>query len=342
MASDTEITALKITPAHLKLLVATGALPPAARIYIVGGEAFGSSLALKLGRDAAVYNEYGPTEATVGCIVHKFDPLTDSSYAEVPIGYPIPGTTVHLEPLEDGEASSKYSELLLSGKSLALGYLDPAQEQDKFITLSTGQRAYRTGDLVKWGPLGLEYGGRRDRQIKIGGRRIELGEIEAVAEASGLCQTFVVYAEETLHGNQLKATVDLDSPAQLAELKTYLSQHLPSYMVPTHIQVATPELTANVKVNRLGDSTQNQAAKPSTNQGDIVGILRELVVEATDGTVTFVPTQGNLTELGMDSLQIMNLLLLAEARFGAAPAPNRLVDFAANPTLETLTHTFTA
>lgn len=342
MASDTEITALKITPAHLKLLVATGALPPAARIYIVGGEALGTSLALKLGNNAAVYNEYGPTEATVGCIVHKFDPLTDSRYAEVPIGYPIPGTTVHLEPVEDVEASSKYSELLLSGKSLALGYLDPAQEQDKFITLPNGQRAYRTGDLVKWGPLGLEYGGRRDRQIKIGGRRIELGEIEAVAEASGLCQVFVAYVEETLHGKQLKATVDLDSPAHLAELKAYLTQQLPSYMVPSHIRVATTELTANVKVNRPCGSVQDELAKPSTNQGDIVSILRDLVVEATDGAITFVPTQESLTELGMDSLQILNLLLLAEMRLGAAPTTTRLVDFAANPTLETLTNTFTA
>ena len=342
MASDTEITAIKITPAHLKLLVATGALPPAARIYIVGGEALGTSLALKLGSNAAVYNEYGPTEATVGCIVHKFDPLTDSSYAEVPIGYPIPGTIVHLEPLEDAETSSKYSELLLSGKSLALGYLDPTQEQDKFITLPTGERAYRTGDLVKWGPLGLEYGGRRDRQIKIGGRRIELGEIEAVAEASGLCQVFVVYAEDTPQGKQLKATVDTDSLARLAELKAYLAQHLPTYMVPTHIRVATTELTANVKVNRMGVSSQEQVAKPMAAQDDIVGILRELVVEATDGAITFVPTQESLTELGMDSLQIMNLLLLAEARFGAAPTPTRLVEFAANPTLQTLTNTFTA
>lgn len=338
LANDTEVTALKLTPAHLKLLVSTGALPASVKTLVVGGEALTTHLARQVGPQAAIYNEYGPTEATVGCVVHKFNPVTDLG-PEVPIGLPIPGTELHLELEGRAPAPGEYGELILSGDSLALGYLTAAQEANKFITLADGRRGYRTGDLVRWNGQVFEYGGRIDRQVKLGGRRVELGEIEAIAEASGLCNTFVAYVESSPSGLRLKGRAELLDAAQLPQLKAHLVAELPPHMVPDVIHVATADLTANLKVNRpsLEAPTTQVPAAPLT---DILATLRGLLAEVTDGAVSFAPAQESLTRVGLDSLQVLNLILLAEAKLQAKPDHDRLARFAANPTLETLASTF--
>lgn len=340
MAADTDITAIKITPAHLKLLAALGSLPPAVTLYIVGGEALNTQLALQVSKHAKVYNEYGPTEATVGCVVHQFNPATDLGYADVPIGQPIPGTVLNLELDGETPPPGEYGELILSGDSLALGYLNPAHEHDRFVVLPNGKRGYRTGDLVRTGPAGYEYGGRADRQVKLGGRRVELGEIEAIAEASGFCRTFVAYVEPSPVGLQLKASADMLDPEQVPALKAYLAQKLPAHMVPSRIENRPAALTANLKVSRpcaasVASAPLNQA------MSDALAALREMVAEVTDGEVSFVPAQLNLTTAGLDSLQILSLLLLAETRLKCAPGETQLARFAANPTLDTLARIMT-
>ncbi|MEO1370499.1 MAG: AMP-binding protein, partial [Acidobacteriota bacterium] len=134
------------------------------------------------GADIAVHNEYGPTEATVGSVIHTFDPEIDVD-ASVPIGLPIAGLEAHvldggLRPVPEGVVG----ELALGGVGLADGYVGRRQlEVERFVPspFRDGDRLYRTGDLARWAGGRLEYLGRRDDQVKIRGARIELGEVEA-------------------------------------------------------------------------------------------------------------------------------------------------------------------
>ncbi|MFA9565310.1 MAG: amino acid adenylation domain-containing protein, partial [Acidimicrobiales bacterium] len=124
----------------------------------------------------ALVNEYGPTEATVWATAHRLRSDDDI----VPIGPPIPGTTIrvvdgHLTPVAEGVAG----ELLISGPGVARGYLDDdATNAERFLELD-GRRWYRTGDLVRVdGDDLVEFVGRVDDQLNIGGNRLEPGEVE--------------------------------------------------------------------------------------------------------------------------------------------------------------------
>lgn len=178
------VDVLKLTPAHLSLLREVDTPPRRLRALILGGEDLKVDLAAetveRLGPEVALYNEYGPTEATVGCMIHRFDPERDRS-GSVPIGRAIPGLDTELldehgAPVPTGGAG----ELFVSGAGLAHGYLgQPVLTAERFTEVN-GRRWYRTGDLARRLPSGdLVYAGRVDHQLKIRGARIEPGEVEA-------------------------------------------------------------------------------------------------------------------------------------------------------------------
>jgi amino acid adenylation domain-containing protein len=184
---DNRVEVIKLTPSHLSLLREKDLKTSRIKKMIVGGEDFKTDLAKQISRkfssDLEIYNEYGPTEATVGCILHKFDPQNDLSDS-VPIGKPFAGTQVFildddLNPVPPGVTGNLY----LAGESLANGYWNnPALTDKKFIPGPFGQKVkmYDTGDLARRNLNGeIEYLGRKDEQVKVGGVRIELGEIEA-------------------------------------------------------------------------------------------------------------------------------------------------------------------
>jgi acyl-CoA synthetase (AMP-forming)/AMP-acid ligase II/aryl carrier-like protein len=132
-------------------------------------------------QNVRIINEYGPTEATVGCIVKEWS--GDFEQGSVPIGLPIDGMSAYVltdsfQPQFEGTAG----ELFLSGPSLASGYWnDPETTASAFIgnPWGAGTFMYRTGDQVRVQDNELVYLGRTDGQLKINGHRIELGEIEA-------------------------------------------------------------------------------------------------------------------------------------------------------------------
>ncbi|MEM1182042.1 MAG: amino acid adenylation domain-containing protein [Acidobacteriota bacterium] len=214
---DAAVDVVKLTPSHLQLLSSIKPGGPRIRQLIFGGEALTRYAARRaraiFGADVAIHNEYGPTEATVGSVIHTFDADRDLE-ASVPIGVPIAGLEAHvldaqLEPVATGVVG----ELVLGGAGLADGYVGRRElEAERFVEAALGgeqKRLYRTGDLARWSRGRLEYLGRRDDQVKIRGARIELGEIEAaLAEHSGVAACAVVVERPEAPGTEDTETAD--------------------------------------------------------------------------------------------------------------------------------------
>ena len=184
---DKTINIIKLTPAHLALLRGKDLVDSSVKTMIVGGEDLKSALAGEIAGffspQLRIFNEYGPTEATVGCVVHEFDANRDT-HTSVPIGKPIPNMQAFVldanqNPVPQGVAG----ELYLAGAGLAQGYWnDPGLTEERFVDnkFTAGNLMYSTGDLARLNQAGeLEFLGRADHQVKIGGIRVEPGEIEA-------------------------------------------------------------------------------------------------------------------------------------------------------------------
>jgi len=184
--SEDRIDVVKLTPAHLALVIEHATPSQRLQALILGGEDLKTLLANnalgRLGHDITIYNEYGPTEAVVGCMVHRFDPTRDRGLS-VPIGVPADGMRIYtldagLNPVPTGVAG----EIFIGGDRLAKGYVcrdDLTAERFIDDPFNKGQRLYRTGDLARFNDhQTLDYLGRSDRQVKLRGVRIELGEIE--------------------------------------------------------------------------------------------------------------------------------------------------------------------
>jgi amino acid adenylation domain-containing protein len=200
VVEDDAVDIIKLTPAHVAMIKDLDMRASRIRKFIVGGEDFKTALARDLtgnfGYPVEIYNEYGPTEATVGCMIHRYDSDRDFTLS-VPIGVPAANTGVYvLDGQLNPVPSGVIGEMYLTGDGLARGYFNRQElTAQKFLTARDPRqkgpfessdikprtlRLYRTGDLARWSSNGqMEFLGRADHQVKIGGARIELGEIEA-------------------------------------------------------------------------------------------------------------------------------------------------------------------
>jgi aryl carrier-like protein len=149
-------------------------------------------------------------------------------------------------------------ELYIGGAGVARGYLGRAEQTaERFVphphSRRGGERLYRTGDLARYREKGeLEYVGRRDEQVKVRGYRVELGEIEAVLNAHEPVRESVVVLRESEEGvAQLVAYVVREAEVTVSELRRYVKECLPEYMVPgAFVKLSSLPLTANGKVDR--------------------------------------------------------------------------------------------
>ena len=197
---------MKLTPAHLAVLDDDALRTDHIRTLILGGEDLKTAVA-KRAFDAAagrveLINEYGPTEATVGCMIHRFDPAVDTG-ASVPIGEPITNARIHVLGPDLGRSPiGVVGELAIGGLGLASGYHDrPDLSAAAFVDVPDLGRIYRSGDLARWtAPGTIEFLGRSDDQVKVKGHRIELGEVEsALHSANGVEQAVVQVIETETH-----------------------------------------------------------------------------------------------------------------------------------------------
>jgi len=184
---DNLVNTVKLTPSHLALFAGRDLSSSYIKTIIVGGEDLKVSLAKtiqsSLPNGVKIYNEYGPTEATVGCIVAEYD-IEKHTATSVPIGKSISNMQAYvLDSYKNIVPKGVIGELYLSGIGLADGYADAHEmTEEKFVEnpFSQNSKMYRTGDLARVNDTGdFEFLGRTDDQVKLRGYRIELTEIEA-------------------------------------------------------------------------------------------------------------------------------------------------------------------
>ena len=232
------------------------------RTVIVAGEACPKQLVeshYRILPNSSLFNEYGPTEATVWSTVYACDP--SASYSSIPIGLPIANTLIYildrnLQPVPAGVPG----ELYIGGEGVARGYLNqPDLTKEKFLAnpfvTAANTRLYRTGDSARFLPDGnIEFLGRLDQQVKIRGLRIELTEIEvALGEHPDVREAVVSAEEQGSAAPQLVAYVVARRQYSTsgAELRAFLKTRVPAYMVPATFRfVANLPRTSNGKVDR--------------------------------------------------------------------------------------------
>jgi amino acid adenylation domain-containing protein len=262
-----DLSLVKLTPAHLGLLGRQ--LPPAgaagrARALVIGGEAlFGE--ALRFWRERApgtrLINEYGPTEAVVGCCVYEAAPGQPLPAGAVPIGRPIANARMYvLDRRFEPAAAGERGELCIGGDGVARGYLGrPELTAEKFVpdpfSQVPGARLYRTGDLGRHLPEGdLDYVGRADFQLKIRGYRIEPGEIEAALVGHDAVREAVVVARDAAAGDRRLVAYCVPAAGaemDVAALRSFLAERLPEPMIPSlFVRLDEMPLTTNGKVDR--------------------------------------------------------------------------------------------
>ncbi|MEQ8842791.1 MAG: amino acid adenylation domain-containing protein [Acidimicrobiales bacterium] len=181
IAADTDFTWCKATPSHLEILDRLLPDEHGLTTLVVGGEAFLAPLANRLRSKLPgvhIFNEYGPTEAVVGCMIYEATGDSHRSSPEVPIGRPAPGVRLRVvdeafHPVPVGAPG----ELLISHRGMTTGYLDA--DPSAFMEIDE-TRWYRSGDLVRMlDDETLVYLRRIDEQLKVGGIRLDPSEIEA-------------------------------------------------------------------------------------------------------------------------------------------------------------------
>ncbi|MCE0559438.1 non-ribosomal peptide synthetase, partial [Motilimonas sp. E26] len=324
-------TLFKVSPAHLDALfyaLQARRIPQYSlkHIFVVGGEQLQwRTLTPWLTRlpQSQFINEYGPTEATVGCSsqVVTAEQLNDAGGAGVAIGRPIKNMRLYvLDKAQQLVPQGGEGELYIAGPGLARGYLgQPSLSSSRFVFLShlhaSPVRVYRTGDTVRMNQAGeLEYLGRNDNQIKLRGYRIELDEIEShLSQIPEVRQFTVMVVGETTESQQLVAFVvssEVESSAEciIERVSQHLHQHLPDFMVPSLIKVlpAFP-LTVNGKIDRaallnmeLGERNTYRAPE-SEIERTLVSVWEEVL------GVSRVGVEDNFFALGGNSLLAVRL-----------------------------------
>ncbi len=325
--SREQIDYLKIVPSHLRALNGSGGGVMPNRVLVIGGEASGAEWVKQWSSqkpECRIMNHYGPTEATVGAVTQMVEEgeRWETGEGKVVLGRPISNAQVYIldqrqEPVPVGVAG----ELYIGGEGVARGYVKRgAETAEKFVAnpfgAEAGVRMYRTGDRARYEEDGkIEFLGRVDDQVKVRGYRIELGEVEAALSQHERVEQAVVVAREDEPGQRrLVAYLVVKQEVSIQELRAYLSEKLPDYMVPSaFVQLEQMPLTANGKVDRRAlprpelDSSRGEYVGARTREEEILCQIWSEVLG-----VERVSVEDNFFELGGDS--ILSIQVIARAR----------------------------
>ncbi|MBY9077396.1 amino acid adenylation domain-containing protein [Paenibacillus sp. HN-1] len=329
---DERIGAVKLTPSHLSLVKHMKLSGQGIKRFIVGGE----SLSVKLANEihdlfeghVEIINEYGPTEATVGCMIHIFDKQSDTGLS-VPIGRPADNCMIYLldqflHPVPTGVTG----EIYIAGACLSKGYLGNRKlTEERFVShpYIEGLLMYRTGDLAKMNHDGnIEYINRIDSQVKHRGYRLELTEIEhELLQIPGIERAIAAISQrENLEDREkeLIAYIVADPQTTDQEIKIFLRNRLPQFMVPDRfIFVESIPTTPHGKVDYEGLSRMPAIARaqedyfspvPQNNlENRILMIWKEVLF------LEHMRITDNFFDIGGKSIDILRLAARLEEEF---------------------------
>ncbi len=336
LMEEHKISIMQATPATWRLLLASNWDGDSSLKILCGGEAMPRDL-LKdlLPRVKEVWNMYGPTETTVwsSCTL-----LTDAE-APILIGKPIANTQMyvldeHLKPVPTGI----YGELYIGGEGVTKGYLNRDDlTQERYINNpfgASGEKLYRTGDLVKFHETGdLEYYQRIDNQVKVRGFRIELGEIESVlTQQEGIEQAVVVVNEARAGDPRLVAYVVLAEGMSVTatSVRNLIRNDLPDYMLPQHVmEMDELPLTPNGKIDRkaLPNPFAEQTAKAEiiTPRSYAEIELAKIWAEVLNTEIDKISVYDNFFEIGGHSLLSMQVIVKIKEATGVKLNPREII-----------------
>lgn len=330
-----------VVPSAIQTLLSSGWVPCGIRSVVFGSEALRHPLVEKLfalNTGVRIFNAYGPTEDTVFSTAVQ----VSEDAQVITIGKSVPNSRCYIldesmKPVLDGVAG----ELFLAGNKLARGYLyDEARTRERFIELEPNgaipeTRLYRTGDLCRKTENGeIEFLGRVDQQVKIRGFRVELGEIEVALESMQDIVAAAAVAVEGGSGQKMLAAYVLSEDGATTEenVKEYLAQRLPKYMVP-HVVIHLRELPLlpngkldrnklqNLKeIRQSGLTQQVHESKPETHrqyprEGSDLGqpaAMLSLIQGEVASLLNFsdpreIVPDHSFDSLGIDSLSVVEL-----------------------------------
>ncbi|HEV2145827.1 MAG TPA: amino acid adenylation domain-containing protein [Longimicrobiaceae bacterium] len=335
LASE-RVTVLNQTPSAFRQLIAADREADrndlSLRLVVFGGEALEPAMLApwmeKHGCERPrLVNMYGITETTVHV---TYRPLTREDVergSASPIGVPIPDLRVYvLDRSGNPVPAGVPGELFVGGAGVARGYLErPELTADRFVPDPfggvAGARMYRSGDRVRWcGDAELEYLGRLDEQVKIRGFRIELGEIEAALFAHPGVREALVLARDNGSGERrlVAFVVPAAEGVSTAELRGWLRERLPEYMVPAGVTAleAFP-LTPNGKLDRralpsaeAGAPTGGYAAPRTPTEEVVAGIWADVL------RIERVGVEASFFQLGGHSLLATRVVARVRSALG--------------------------
>ena len=191
---------------------------------------------------AKIFNTYGPTETTVAISSIEITPEMVAKNDRLPVGYAKPGTTLSIwKGDQQLTTPGQQGEIIISGSSVAQGYMNNPEKTKKAFFEFNGQKAYRTGDAGILDADGLlHHKGRIDFQIKLHGFRVELDEVRASLEKSPLIKQAVAVPKYNKDGKVTHLIADVipneqpQDPAALTKaIRESLDGLIMPYMMPT-------------------------------------------------------------------------------------------------------------
>ncbi|MGM0561821.1 MAG: amino acid adenylation domain-containing protein [Pseudomonadota bacterium] len=327
------------------------------KVLMIGGDSISKSHArtfMDSCPDTRLMNGYGPTESTTFAVVTPILPSDLSEETECTIiGRPIAYTRT---VIRDGRGLRApigvWGELQIGGERLAREYWrQPELTAERFVPDPDrpGARLYRTGDLARWTRNGrIEFGGRRDNQIKLRGFRIELDEIEhQLRQAPSAKNAVALFSRDGVNGGEIIACIqrgdeaDAISDSDLGSLQAWLGQRLPAYMLPTKWYLIDDiPITENGKVDRktLLDRVLNQVPVDTQGAGADTTPLTPTERLVADVFSEVFETEINgrdasFAVLGGHSLMAIRIVNRLADRSGKRIS---MADFFANPTVAAL------